>query len=1005
MDVIAALFGILIVLGVPLVGLISGLVSWSRISGLTRRIDELEAEQLRLNAELQRTQHSLAGVKAARPAAAPARTQGAPSLSEAAGALQQGPPPLSEAAGALQQGPPPLSEAAGALQQGAPPFSEAAGALQQGPPSFSEATGALQQGPPPLSEAAGALQQGSPPLSEAAGALPQGSAPLPEAPAPGRAGRPPRIGPARPPVPGMGRPADGPPAPRRAPITVEWLITRLAAALGGFSLLLGAIFALSAAIDKGWVGPGLRVFVGLLLGTGAVVRGATLRAKGMSWSGAGLLGAGQGVLYGSIFAAASLYHLLGQATAFGALCALTALGMALATRLRDPVSATLSLIGGLMTPVLLSTGENNALGLFSYLTVLTGGAVYVAARRGWAPLLLAAALGALALFLGWTERYRAPDQLPAAVLALGVLALPLIAAALSAARRPPTDGGALGLRGAALGALGLLALCGLLWVVPVDPEFIDPRSGQASFRPLGAAPLWSLAAALLLPLPALVVARQAPLTDLARGAPLLAGLLGLAFVTGHIDAPGVGLPLIAAGLAGPTLYGLGLRGSAAAPAAGLSPLVTALIAAAALGAADAPPPGLALLALAAPPVVAVLSGRVAPLGAPAAAAGLALVGLIVTARLGELSAPEVLGGGALAAGLLGAAPLRWPRQAGAADGAHWLGAALATPVVFLPLWRAWQEQLGDDAQGLLPLGLAVIPLLGTLTLLRVHGAHRGSGLLALFFGMTLAGVTTAIPLQLEDQWLTVAWALEGAALAWLTRRLTHPLVPWSSFALGLVVAARLVLNPYALEYGDTSGLPLLNWTLYTWGLPLVCLLLTARLLGPQLRGDVQAGAAALPGWARGALVLAAVAVGFALVNVQVSDFFQDAGPIELGGHGVLQGMVRSLAWALYGVIVLSIGMGKDSKELRLVGFGLVMLAALKVFGSDLWSLQGFMRVGSIMGLGVTLMVAAFLFERLVLRKQREKDAQDAQDEAEAAAARGAPPDGEPPAAPPGGGAA
>ena len=73
MDVLAALFGILIVLGVPLVGLISGLVSWSRINGLTRRVEELEAEQLRLNAELQRAQHSLAGVKAARPAAAPAR--------------------------------------------------------------------------------------------------------------------------------------------------------------------------------------------------------------------------------------------------------------------------------------------------------------------------------------------------------------------------------------------------------------------------------------------------------------------------------------------------------------------------------------------------------------------------------------------------------------------------------------------------------------------------------------------------------------------------------------------------------------------------------------------------------------------------------------------------------------------------------------------------------------------------------------------------------------------
>ncbi|MFM2245557.1 MAG: hypothetical protein RL071_1631, partial [Pseudomonadota bacterium] len=126
MDVIAALFGILIVLGVPIVGLVSGLVSWSRISGLTRRIEELEAEQLRLHAELQRTQHTLARWTAARPAAAAARPQGAPSLSEAAGALPQGSPSFSEAAGALQQGSPSFSEAAGALQQGSPSFSEAA---------------------------------------------------------------------------------------------------------------------------------------------------------------------------------------------------------------------------------------------------------------------------------------------------------------------------------------------------------------------------------------------------------------------------------------------------------------------------------------------------------------------------------------------------------------------------------------------------------------------------------------------------------------------------------------------------------------------------------------------------------------------------------------------------------------------------------------------------------------------------------------------------------------
>jgi uncharacterized membrane protein len=273
--------------------------------------------------------------------------------------------------------------------------------------------------------------------------------------------------------------------------------------------------------------------------------------------------------------------------------------------------------------------------------------------------------------------------------------------------------------------------------------------------------------------------------------------------------------------------------------------------------------------------------------------------------------------------------------------------------------------------GALPLLLAMGALLGAMAQLRIHGAHRGSGILALFVATALAGITAAIPLQLHDGWLTVAWALETVALAALTRRLTHPMLGLATVGLGLTVAVRLVFNPWALEYGDTSGLPILNWTLWTWGVPFVSLLLAARFLGPQGR----AGGVGAAG--RAALVFAAIAVGFALVNVQVSHAFQSGGPIALSGQGLLQGMVRSLAWAAYGILVLLSGIRGDNRALRLVGFALVMLAAGKVFVVDLWDLSGFVRVGSVMGLGATLLLAAFLFERIVLRS-KPKEANDGQ---------------------------
>jgi uncharacterized membrane protein len=207
----------------------------------------------------------------------------------------------------------------------------------------------------------------------------------------------------------------------------------------------------------------------------------------------------------------------------------------------------------------------------------------------------------------------------------------------------------------------------------------------------------------------------------------------------------------------------------------------------------------------------------------------------------------------------------------------------------------------------------------------------------------------------------VAWALEAAALAWLARRLAHPLLPVGVMVLATAVSIRLCLNPWALEYGDTTGPLLLNWTLYTWGVPLVSLLAAARGLRV---GDNSLEIRRL---GPGLLILMAIAVGFALVNVQVSHAFQDAGPVELGGHGLLQGMVRSIAWASYGMLVLIAGLRGEGRSVRLVGFGIVMLAAAKVFAFDLWDLSGFVRVGSLLGLGVSLLLAAFLFERLVLR--------------------------------------
>jgi uncharacterized membrane protein len=272
--------------------------------------------------------------------------------------------------------------------------------------------------------------------------------------------------------------------------------------------------------------------------------------------------------------------------------------------------------------------------------------------------------------------------------------------------------------------------------------------------------------------------------------------------------------------------------------------------------------------------------------------------------------------------------------------------------------------------------MGLVAWLGGLVLLRVHRTSRQSGTFALFIAVALLGVSAALPLQLEDEWLTVAWAVEAALLARLAGPLRHPLFRWGSVLLGVAVAVRLIANPWALSYGDAAGWPVLNWTLYTWGIPAVALLLSARWLR-ALPMDNQRWQDRLLAPMAQMLVLLSVLVGFAMVNVQVSHFFQNTGPIELSGTGLLQGMVRSLSWALYGMALLITGFASQSRVMRFIGFAFVLLAAGKVCVVDLWALSGFVRVGSVLGLGACLLAAAFLFERLVLREDDEPSPQPA----------------------------
>ena len=76
----------------------------------------------------------------------------------------------------------------------------------------------------------------------------------------------------------------------------------------------------------------------------------------------------------------------------------------LAVRLNALVVAILGMLGGFLTPVLLSTGQDNPLGLFGYIAILDVGLIVVALNRRWHFLTALAALGTAFMQIGWVGR-------------------------------------------------------------------------------------------------------------------------------------------------------------------------------------------------------------------------------------------------------------------------------------------------------------------------------------------------------------------------------------------------------------------------------------------------------------------------------------------------------------------------------------------------------------------------------------------------------------------------
>ncbi|MFH0878104.1 MAG: DUF2339 domain-containing protein [Lentisphaerota bacterium] len=149
--------------------------------------------------------------------------------------------------------------------------------------------------------------------------------------------------------------------------------------------IMGVVFFVGYAIQHQWIGPGLRVILGLLAG-GLLVAGgyvAETRGKNLRILARALTGGGAALFYFSVFAAHGIYNLINAWGAGAGLVASAAAVLALAVVYNSQAVAVLGVLGAFIMPLLIGGDFSEGLFPLIFIAVVNVPVILLGLRRKW----------------------------------------------------------------------------------------------------------------------------------------------------------------------------------------------------------------------------------------------------------------------------------------------------------------------------------------------------------------------------------------------------------------------------------------------------------------------------------------------------------------------------------------------------------------------------------------------------------------------------------------------
>jgi uncharacterized membrane protein len=215
--------------------------------------------------------------------------------------------------------------------------------------------------------------------------------------------------------------------------------------------------------------------------------------------------------------------------------------------------------------------------------------------------------------------------------------------------------------------------------------------------------------------------------------------------------------------------------------------------------------------------------------------------------------------------------------------------------------------------------------------------QRDSWPALLAVAVTLTFLTLAVPIQFSGFRITIAWALEGAALAWISGK-------FNSFRMTIgacIVLVLVVLRLYTLD----AAIP--DQRFLTFAVSAVSLFLGAKFFADRAQ-KLTAYVAAH--------VVTLTALGLELVS-WINRSVAKPDQFETSTVSI------SILMALYAVMLVVLGVATRTSINRVLGLILMSLVVIKLYLSDVWELGFIFRIVAFLGLGVLLLTMSYLYSR------------------------------------------